>query len=163
MIYDDQSRAIDDEDPSIDDQSRAIDVEDPSIDDLCRANVDRFRAFGDEYRTIADEDRAIDGDVRAFDDQFEAFDDEDRAFDFEYRTIDDEFGLISGQFPSKDCVAQTNDGVFALKLGSEGSIACVEGPYDTRDRSNEAKFPTIPDVYLCFAVVDGRRVDAFLA
>jgi hypothetical protein len=105
----------------------------------------------------------FDEEAQAFDDEDEAFDDEDRAFDFKYRTIDDGFRLQGDEFPLEDCVARTNDDEFGLKLGLFVVIGCVECPKDARERSIEAKFQTIPVVDVCFAVVNGRRGDAFPA
>jgi hypothetical protein len=155
---------------SIADQSRAIDDKDQPIAALVQAIDDQFLAIGDECQTFDDEDRAIDDQFQAFDDedraiddQFQAFDDEDQAFDSEFVSIDDGFRLIHDEFPLKGCVAQTNGSLFVLKLGVEVSIACGEGSSGARDRSIEAEFTKIADVYLSFAVVDGRRRDAFPA
>jgi hypothetical protein len=170
MAIDERSRAIDARFPSIDCQCRAFDDDDQWIDDVCEPNACQFRAFGEEcetfddvHRAIGDEDQAIDGLDRAFDDQFQAFDDEDRAFDSEFRAIDDGFRLIRDDVSLKGCRTQTKGGLFLLKLGLDVSIACLEGSKDARDRRIEAKFPTIPDRYLCFAVVDARIADAFPA
>jgi hypothetical protein len=167
---DEVSRAIDARVPSIDYQSRAFDDEDQRIDDVCQPIALQLRAIGEErqtfdrvHRAIGDEFQAIVDDDGAFDDQFQAIDDEDRTFDSEFQAIDDGFRLISGEFAFKACLSQTNDSLFLLKLGLFVSIACVEGLKEARDRSIGAKFQTIPDLYLCFAVVDGCIVDAFPA
>jgi hypothetical protein len=114
------------------------------------------RAIGDKYPTIDDPDRAID-------DPFQAIDDEDRAFDSQFQTIDDGFRLKGDRFPANECRVQTKGGMFALILGLYVSFACLECQNEAGDRGIEAKVPTIPDLYLCFAVVDGRRDDAFPA
>jgi hypothetical protein len=170
MAIDKLSRTIDAGSPSIDSQFRAFDDEDQRIDDAAQPNADDFGAIAVECQTFDDVDRAIGDEVQtidvedeAFDDEFQAFDVEDRAFDDEFQAIDVGFRLIGDGVPFKACLAQTNGARFVLKLGVEGSIACVEGLKDAGDRSIGVKFTTKPDAYLCFAVVDGRMGDAFPA